>query len=78
MRINTETLTVRHLVTVGGRLVERESPCSIAAWFRTPMGLYEHWEEAVLACERCDLDPVLCTRAVRVAVTQSGAYRVID
>ena len=38
MSINLDTMTIRHLDTSSGRIVERESPCTIAAWFQTPTG----------------------------------------
>lgn len=32
--------------------------------YRTPVGLFQTWESAAAACERCDFDAVLCIEYV--------------
>jgi hypothetical protein len=32
--------------------------------YQTPVGRFETWEEAAVACERCDLDPCSCINTV--------------
>ena len=32
--------------------------------YETPVGGFGTWEEAMRACERCDLDPVLCIKYI--------------
>jgi hypothetical protein len=34
--------------------------------YETPVGSFKTWEEAASACERCDLDPCLCIKAVKL------------
>ena len=33
--------------------------------YETPFGTFNTWEEAAIACERCDMDPVTCIKMVR-------------
>lgn len=35
--------------------------------YETPVGRFNTWEEAMAACERCDLDPCECITPVEVA-----------
>jgi hypothetical protein len=33
--------------------------------YRTPVGCFKTWEEAMVACERADFDPCECIEIVR-------------
>lgn len=33
--------------------------------YETPVGTFRTWDEAMQACERCDLDAVECIKTVR-------------
>jgi len=35
--------------------------------YSTPLGLFSTWEDAAIACERCDLDPCTCIVIVKEA-----------
>ena len=41
--------------------------------YETPVGSFDTWEEAALACERRDLDPVACIKVVCKRVCQKRA-----
>lgn len=43
--------------------------------YRTPIGNFQTWEEAAIACERCGLDPVECIKA---EVSPSEISHIID
>lgn len=43
--------------------------------YHTPLGDFKNWEEAAVACERCDLDPVDC---IKVEVSPSEISHIID
>lgn len=46
--------------------------------YKTPMGRFETWEAAAVACERADLDPVTCIKieVTPVDVSYETAYGV--